>query len=233
MVAKREQLAADAQGFVSTLTQGLQSFLQNSSYAGEPCTIALTDRAAHLPGLESRLRAAGFTRLLRLPRGAAACGAACLGAKRMSVPSDLAEVSVETSVPLAETRQQVAQKWDARLQKNKEPGVHVAPTHAILDGIGHAIGRGSRFTIGLSERGADVALPASFAATDDCAVPLIHDAGGLWFVDPPSGRATNGHNAPPARTIIQAGDRLTVRCGNAAAEILFAHCPTTNGTRMD
>ena len=230
MMAKREQLAADAQAFVLSLVNGLQSFVRNSPHGSEPCTIALTDRVAPLPGLETRLRNAGFSRLLRLPRGAAACGAARIGATRMEVPADLADVPLETAVPLADTRRLVSAKWDARLQKNRDSGPRLAPTHAILGGIGHVIGRNPRFTIGLPEFGADVPLPDVFTAADDCTVPLVQEGGRLWFVD---AAPANGAESPGPRTAIDAGDRLTVRCGSATAEILFAHCPNANGSRMD
>jgi hypothetical protein len=233
MVAKRDQLAVDSNAFVTSLTQGLQSFIRNSPHATEHCTIALTDRTAQLPGLEARLRTAGFTRLLRLPRGAAAAGAARIGASRMKVADDLADVPVETAVPLSEVRRLVALQWEARLQKKRDGGARVTPTHAILDGMGHVIGRSPRFTIGIAEVDADVPLPQAFSAASDCAVPLVHENGRLWFIDTVSARTHNGSETPAARTPIDAGDRLTVRCGNSTAEILFAHCPSANGARMD
>lgn len=227
MVAKREQLAADAHAFVQTLAQGVQSFIRNSPHASEPCTLALSERTSHLPGIESRLRAAGFNRIVRLPAGAAACGAARIGASRLAVPSDLADVPLETAVPLADIRRAATNAWAARIQKRRQAGTPLAPTHAILDGIGHAIGAKPRFTIGLSSLGADLPLPDSFNTIEDCSVPLVHDDGRLWFVDTAaSAQGANGH-AP--RTAVEAGDRITVRCGNAAAEILFAHCPAANG----
>lgn len=233
MVAKREQLAADAAAFVNGLVLGLQAFLSRSPHDTDPCTIALTERAAHLPGLEARLRAAGFARLLRLPRGAAACGAARIGATRLVVPDDLADVPVETAVPLTDTRRIVTTQWDARLQKNRDPGPRVAPTHAILGGMGHALARHPRFTIGLAELGADLPLPDAFSAAGDCAVPLVHEGGRLWFLDTAPGRGQNGADSPAARTPVEAGDRLMIRCGAASAEILFAHCPAANGARLD
>ncbi|MGH7947277.1 MAG: hypothetical protein ACREH8_17655 [Opitutaceae bacterium] len=233
MIAKREQLTADAHAFALALVQGLQSFIRNSPHSAEPCTIALTDRAAQLPGLETRLRAAGFMRQLRLPRGAAACGAARIGDSRMHVPSDLADVPLEVAVPLADTRRLAAVQWEARLQKNRDGGPRVSPTHAILGGMGHVIGRTPRFTIGPAELGADVSLPESFGAANDCAVALVHESGRLWFIDTVPARSANGADASSGRTAIEAGDRLTVRCGNSTAEILFAHCPAANGTRMD
>ena len=233
MTAKREQLAADTGAFVTTLVQSLQGFLSRSAYDTDPCTIALTERATHLPGLESKLRAAGFSRLLRLPRGTAACGAARIGASRLSVPADLADVPVETAVPLADTRRLVSTQWDARLLKNRDAGARLAPTHAILGGIGHALARHPRFTIGLAELGADLPLPDGFSAASDCAVPLLHEGGRLWFVDTTPGRAANGADHPAGRTPVESGDRLTIRCGSVSAEVLFAHCPVANGARLD
>ena len=230
MIAKREQLTTDAHAFASALTHSVQSFIRNSPHASEPCTIALTDRTSHVPGLEARLRAAGFSRLLRLPRGAAACGAARIGA-RLTVPTDISDVTVEKSAPLSEARRSSSTQWEARLQKNRQATSRVAPTHAIIDGIGHVIGTKPRFVIGLAELGADVPLPEAFSTADDCTVPLIHDQGRLWFVDSAPARADTPANPSAARTPIDAGDRLTMRCGNVAAEILFAHCPGSNGHR--
>ena len=64
--------------------------------------------------------------------------------------------------------------------------------------------------------------------------PLVREGGRLWFVDTTAGRDTAGATTPalPARTAVDAGDRITIRCGNASAEVLFAHC-TSNGSRHD
>ena len=231
MLAKREQLATDAQAFVSTLVQGVQMFLHQSPVPSEPCTIALTDRAGRLPGFESRLRTAGFHRILRLAPGAAACGAARIGESRLKpAPSDLADVPVETAVPIALAHRSTAAAWDARLQKLRQQGApRPSPTHVILDGIGHAIGSAGRFTIGVGGLGADLALPDTFNGADDCAIPLVREAGRLWFVDMAVRSA--GGNVPAARTPVEAGDRLTIRCGNASADVLFAHFNAANGAR--
>lgn len=228
MIAKREQMAADVNAFAAGLVQSVQSFIRNSPHGAEPCTIALTDRTAHVPGLEARLRAAGFARLLRLPHGAAAVGAAHLAGDRLQVPADIADVPVERGVPLAAARRSIATRWEARIQKSRQHAARLAPTHAILDGLGHALGTGPRFAIGLTDLGADLPLPDAFSVAEDCIVPLLHEQGRLWFVDPAPPRE-GAPAAAPARTAIDAGDRLTIRCGNAAAEILFAHCAAANG----
>lgn len=230
MLAKREQLASDAQSFVNTLIQGLQTFIRNSPHAAEPCTVALSARTARLPGVETRLRAAGFSRILRLADGAAACGAARLGESRLQVPTDLADVPVETTVPLALARRSAVSSWEARLQKMRQNGPRPLPTHVILDGIGHALGGAPRFTIGAAGAGTDLALPESFNGADDCAVPLVRENGRLWFVDTTVARDTGQAATQPARTAVEAGDRLTIRCGPASADVLFAHC-TANGSR--
>lgn len=230
MLAKREQLAADAQAFVATLVQGLQTFLHQSPHASDPCTIALTDRTAQVPGLEARLRAAGYHRILRLARGAAACGAARIGESRQKPTADLADVPVDTAVPVALARRSVAATWEARLQKLRHTtGPRPLPTHAVLDGIGHSIPAGARFTIGVSSLGSDVALPASFDSADDCTIPLLREGGRLWFIDHAVRQPGATGTAP--RTPVEAGDRLTVHCGGHAAEVLFAHCNGAHGAR--
>ncbi|MBL9186250.1 MAG: hypothetical protein JNK23_02110 [Opitutaceae bacterium] len=228
MLAKRDQLTADAQGFVATLVQGLQSFLHHSPHASEPCTIALTDRAAIVPGLEERLRTAGFHRILKLAAAAAACGAARLGESRHEPAADLADVPVETAVPVALARRTAAAPWEAHLQKLRTAGApRLQPTHAVLDGIGQPITSGARFTIGLGSLGADLALPAAFEIADDCSIPLTREGGRLWFVD----HAARASATTVARTPVEAGDRIMVQCGGAAAEILFAHCNGVGGGR--
>lgn len=233
MLAKRDQLAADAQAFVTTLVSGLQAFLHQSPHASEPCTLALTDRTARVPGLEARLRAAGYHRILHLAAGAAACGAARIGESRHRPAADLADVPVDTAVPVALARRTAAAPWEARLQKLRANGAtRPLPTHAVLDGIGHAITPGPRFTIGASSLGADVALPAAFEVADDCAIPIVRDGGRLWFVDH-AAQPAGVPAAPAARTAVEAGDRIMVRCGAASAEILFAHCNGIGGRAHD
>ena len=80
MNAKREQLAVDAPAAAAAIAQGLQDLLARQPGApATPGTVALTDRAARIPGLEARLRAVTPARVLRLPGHAAAVGAALLG----------------------------------------------------------------------------------------------------------------------------------------------------------
>ena len=226
MLAKREQLVADAQTFAQTLAQSVQTFVHNSPHASEPCTVALTERTGHVPGLEARLRAVGLHRIIRLPVGAAACGAARLGTARLSVPPDIGDVAVQSHVPLDLVRRAATAAWEARLQKLRTNGPRPAPTHIIVDGIGHAIA-GGRFTIGTASTGVDVPLPETFNAVDPCRIPLLREGGRVWFLDDQAGTAPSN---PAARTAIEAGDRLLIRCGPAATDVLFAHCNSTNGS---
>lgn len=221
MVAKHEHLAAGAQGFAATLVQGLQTFVDQTTHAPGLCTVALSARTASLPGLESKLRSAGFARLLRLPAGAAAAGAARIGASRLSVPADIADIPVEVSVPLSETRRIATTSWEVRLKKSHHIDPRPAPSHAILDGLGSGIGSNGHFTIGTTGAHIDLVLPDDFNAAGDCTVSLEREGGRLWFVD----AAPTADGTPAPRVPVEAGDRLTIRCGPAAAEVLFAHCP--------
>ena len=148
----------------------------------------------------------------------------------MQLPADLGDVPVETAVPIDLARRSTAAEWEARLQKLRQPPPNLpSPTHVILDGVGTALGTASRFTIGLPGIGADIALPESFNAADDCTVPLIRDGGRLWFVD--TALRSSGGTVPAisARTAIDTGDRLTIRCGTSSVEFIFAHCGSGNG----
>ncbi len=225
MLAKREQLAADTQTFATNLVQGLQSFVEHTAHAPALCTVALTSRAGRLPGLAPRLRGAGFMRLLQLPHGAAAAGAARIGASRLHVPGEVTDVPLETSAPLSETRRTAASAWETRLHKSPHSDVRPAPTHAIVEGLGHPIAGTGQFVIGAASARADLLLPDAFSTAGDCAVPLLREGGRLWFVD---AAPTEAAAAAP-RVAVEAGDRLTIRCGPAAVEVLFAHCPGANG----
>lgn len=231
MLVKQEQLAGDAQGFVQGVLQSVQAFVQNAGYAPASCTIALTDRATWLPGLENRLRAAGFRRLLRLPRGAAARGAARIGAGRLQVPADMADVPVETAVPSSDARRAVQTPWEARLQKPHLPEPRQLPTHAVLDGVGQPIGDNGSFAIGPAALRANLILPDAFHSAQNCLVTLVREEGRLWFEEFGVAQTNGGSAESLPRTPVEAGDRLTIRCGTASAEILFVHCREAAGTR--
>ncbi len=222
MTATHEQLVADAMAFAGMLLHGVQALVHKMPDHAESVTVALTTRAACVPGLESRLRAAGFRRLLRLPGGAAASGAALAAASRLPV-QDLSEIPVEISVPLAEVKRATGTPWEAHLQKARSTGPRPQPTHVIIEGIGHGLGGNGSLTIGSVSACADLALPESFNTAGDCLVQLQREAGRLWFVDSTSAPA---HSAATrqTRTALETGDRLVVRCGSAAADLFFVHC---------
>lgn len=217
MAANREQLATDAAAFVQSLQQGVQALAQTSGVRAEQCTIALTARAVALPGVVARLRAAGLGRILRLPVGAAAAGAATVAAE-WPVPGDLADVAVVRHVPLDLTKRARPAQWEARLVKAPRPAAQPRPTHVVCEGVGHGINGGSAYSIGSSHAKPDCVLPEEFdRAGDSCLIRLEREGDQFWLLEPREGE-------PPMRTAIESGDRLTVRCGAAEAELLFVHC---------
>ena len=218
MTATHEQLVVDAMNIAGMLVQGVQTLAHKIPEHAGPVTVALTTRAACVPGLESRLRAGGFMRLLRLPDGAAAAGAALAGATRLQV-QDLSEIPVEIGVPLAEVQRATGAPWEAHLHKTKSAGSHPQPTHVIIDGVGHVLGGNGGFTIGSVSACANLSLPEAFNSAGECLVQLQREGGRLWFVD------TAAANVRQTRTALEAGDRLIIRSGTAVADLLFAHCP--------
>ena len=223
LLAKHEQLTSDANAFVATLVHGVQSFVAQASLAPGLCTVALSARSASVPGLEAKLRAVGFSRQIQLPAGAAAAGAARIGMNRLAVSSDLSDVAVEIAMPLADTRRTATRAWELRFQKARHSESRPAPTHAIIEGLGHALGSGPRFTIGAANARPDLTLPASFCG-DDCLISLVREAGRLWFIDPTI--VHSGEVMP--RVPVETGDRLSLKTGAVSTEVLFAHCPAAH-----
>jgi len=223
MIAKRDQLVGDAQAFVHALVQNVQAFERNTPHCAMGCTIALMDRAAQLPGLEARLRAAGYPTIIRLAPGAAASGAAHIGASRKNPPPALSEVPVETALPLTFARLNAGTSWEARLHKVRASGdPRPSPTHVILEGIGHPLAPLGRSVIGTAQANVDVPLPDPFNQTEGLAIQLVREGPRLWLI---SNQTTpiDGANSG-GRTLIEAGDRLALQTRSALAELLFVAC---------
>lgn len=217
MPVTRAQLAGDLLGFDQTLAQNVAGAAHDHGLSPGRCVVSLTDRAARLDGLEARLRSAGFSHILRLRPGAAALGAAAFAADWPEV-ADLTEVPVETTVPLTLPSAHEL-PVEAALVRPASLGGRPAPTHLILDGIGHAIGEAG-LTIGTrhAHSEVDVALPEGFDAVGDYVARVLRDGPHLRLELP----ATE-----PA--VLAAGDRLTLQGGGRFAEMLFAYCPGANG----
>ncbi|HYC69988.1 MAG TPA: hypothetical protein VEB66_02200 [Opitutaceae bacterium] len=218
LTATREQLAADTAAFTQAIVAGAQALLPRVGGRVEPCTVALSERTALLPGIAARFRAAGLPRVLRLPSGAAATGAARLAAQR-PVAADLSEIPVDTVAPQVAERAGRKADLSLRVLKGRSSGDGVPPpTHAICEGLGHVLNGHASFTIGVRGTGVDLPLPEDFiAAGSNCRVRLERDAGRWWLLDEDQTDAAG-------RTAMEAGDRLVLRCGDAESEVLFAHC---------
>lgn len=218
LIATRDQLEADLVAFNQSVLQGAQAILQKSAGRAPRCTVALTARAGLLAGLPMALHTAGITRVLHLPPGAAACGAARLGATR-DVPAGIDDVPVETTAPAELLPQQSAERLVVRFIKAKRPSLARRPTHALCEGLGHVLDGQKVFTIGPAALSPDLTLPEEFDAIGPGGQLLLEQADGLWWL-PPS-LATQLHE----RTLVEAGDRLTIHHGLHETEVLFAYCP--------
>jgi len=224
MHVKREILIGDSNAFVESLAQSLLKFIQAEGLSPALCVVALTERSGWLQQLEPRLRGAGFVRFIRLPPGAAAAGAANIGAVRMAVPKDIGDVPVVTSVPSELSSNRVAHHWEVHLQKARAAAApRPRPTHAVIEGVGVPLIDRDPFKIGAQGLAASLPLPDSFNQATDCSVVLRHEGQQWWFTDPAP--ADNGQHP---RIELGSGDRLVFQCGTHTAEVLFAHCSLTS-----
>ncbi len=216
MAVTRAQLESDLLGFDQTIVQGVSTVAQEASVAPSRCVLALSDRAGRLDGLKPRLRDAGFTRVFTLRPGAAALGAAALAGDFSDV-ADLADVPVDLTAPLHHATGH-DRPVESVLHRPAETAERPAPSHVIVDGIGHAIG-GAGLTLGTRHAlsGVDVPLPEAFDAVGDYVVRVVRDRTGLRLELP-------GGDAGDASSPLCAGDRLALRSGTLSAEVLFAHC---------
>lgn len=217
MPAKREQLIADAQGFTSELVQGVREFIQHAPTGRVPCTLALTASAALVPGLESALAGAGFSRQLRLPPGAAAIGAARIAAAKLKPLADVADAPLLTAIDLTLARTAKTAAWDVQLHRLRQ-GAGLTPTHAIIDGVGHSLAGTGRFVIGHAAPGVDLTLPDSSRSAGTPTITLLRETGMLRLLEKPT-------DQPSAAVPLHAGDQLVIRRGDdAPVVVLFARC---------
>lgn len=216
MSATRAQLESDLLGFDQAIVNGTTAVAQDAGIAPSRCVVSLSDRAARLDGLRMRLRDAGFTRIFALRPGAAAIGAATL-AQDWPAVSDLSDVQVDLAVPLHHVLGH-DRPVESVLHRTAESTERPSPSHVIIDGIGHVIGSGG-LTLGTRHAlsGVDVALPESFDAVGDYVVRIVRDSSGLRLELP-------GGSPNETATLVGSGDRLALRSGAVAAEVLFAHC---------
>jgi hypothetical protein len=212
MNAKREQLAADAPTAAAAIAQGLQDLLARRNGGPAPGTVALTDRAARIPGLEARLRAVTPARLVRLPPHAAAVGAAQLGRTAAPAPIDLAEVPLWTEVNLADVTPIPAGTWRLRVARTGAGDAENSPTHLVLAGLAHALPRQRGFTFGPPSANPDLPLPLPAGSP---AWTLVQE-GGHW-------RLAAGDSGEPSAALT-AGDRLVLGLGNEKTELLLVRC---------
>jgi hypothetical protein len=223
---KRDSLGADAQAFTEALLKSILAFAEENHLRPGLCAIALSERASRVPLLEGRLRAAGFVRILHLPPGAAAAGAAQLAGALFTTRADLADVPVVTAVPAEFAARRVSAPWDVHVQKARvTPLPHPPPTHLVLEGVGLSLAGRERVTIGTQGQGATLPLPESFNPATSCCI-VLERAAGHWQLEDPAPAEAAGERR--ARIDVATGDRLVFRTGNHTVDVLLAHCPAAN-----
>lgn len=222
LVATRDQLAADLAAFNQALLQGAQAILKKSTGRASRCSVALTARADLLPGFAGVLHAAGVSRIIHLPPGAAACGAARFGSDR-EVSASVDDVPVESAVAAGLLPRPSAERLVVRLIKARRTGLARRPTHALSDGLGHPLDGQKVFSIGPATLSPDLTLPEEFDGIGPAGQILLEQLDGLWWL--PASHLTQ----LAERALIEPGDRLTIHHGTHETEVLFAYCPDGGG----
>jgi hypothetical protein len=212
MNVKREQLAADAPTAAAAMAQGLLDLLGRRNGGPAPGTVALTDRAAGIPGLEARLRAITPARLVRLPPHAAAVGAALLGHPVTHAPADLAEVPVWSEIDLAAVVPIAAGAWRLSVARTGSGDPESSPSHLVVAGLAHPLPRQRRVTFGPASADPDLPLPLPAGSP----IWTLVQEGGRWRL------ASAGGGEPSAP--LAAGDRLELALGDERTELLLVRC---------
>ena len=179
-------------------------------------TVALSSRVSMLPRIEEALTSRGFARIVRLPEGAAARGAARF-AHAMNVCDDVAEVPMVSQVILSGGAAAGDGPGDVSgVTISRTPAAQpvpgLMPSHLVIDGLAYPLpALPEKINGGMN--GSGPLLPG-MAAIGDAEVRLERRAG-EWVV------ATAG----PAGEAVQVspGDRVTLRSpAGGEVELLFA-----------
>jgi hypothetical protein len=125
---QRDQFILAAEAWYTQLVE----LVQGSRPAGEPATLALSARAAALPGLRERLAALPGLEVAVLPEVAAAAGAA----------RHAAGAADEASAPALLIALPRSHAAAPEVRKPAPHGAGPGPTHVLLAGRAHALGAG-------------------------------------------------------------------------------------------
>lgn len=201
---RRDQFALAAEAWYAQLAE----LVESGRRAGESATLALSARAALLPGLAARL-AAGDLEAVALPDIAAAAAAAARADDiGPAEPATLA-VALARSLPIAAVAA-------------KRPGRRVAvrPTHVILAGRAHAIDERPLVLGTGSGLGRHVTLDGQTAGISRAHCTLVREPEGVVLKDHSRhGTFVNGERAEGATTLA-AGDRLRLGTPGIVLELV-------------
>ncbi len=199
---RREQFALAAEAWFAQLAE----LVQGGHRADEPATLALSARAAMLPGLAERLRNLPGIELVVLPEAAGAAAAAA----RVEELGPAEPPALVTA--LARTRPAAAGEARRRAE--------VAATHVILEGRAHPIVE-EPLVVGLAEGpGRRIVLAGAGAGISRMHCSLLR-VGGLALVRDHSryGTFVNGERVD-GESELGAGDRLRVGTPGVVLELV-------------
>lgn len=201
---RRDQFAFAAEAYYTQLLD----LVQAARRAGEPATLALSSRAAALPGLAARCAAMPEVEVVVLAEGAAALSAL---EHRERVASSAAPELV-TALPRAAPPRRDATRGGAR----QGP----APTHVVFGGKAHALG-GDPLCIGRAPGGVrTLVIGGSPAGISRRHCQILADGSGVRVVDQSRhGTWLNGARIA-GEAPLAAGDRLRLGTPGVVLELV-------------
>ena len=203
---RREQFVLAAEAYYTQLVD----LVQAARRAGDAVTLALSARAAALPGLADRCAALDDVAMAVLPEGAAASGA-------LAAADEVTAAGVTALVTQLRRARPATSAARATLQPRG-----AAPTHVVHDGRAHAITE-EPLTLGRTAAGTRslaLAGPAAGVSAEHCV--LVRNKGAVVVQDRSRyGTFVNGERVAGSAALA-AGDRLRIGTPGVVLELVAA-----------
>ena len=203
----REVLLRDLRPLEEGWADAAAKFLRDAQVDPSEVLTVFSNRTRILPALADAFEAHGLRRVLRLPPGAAARGAATLAAER-PVSTDLGSVPIVHRVP---ARTQLEPHLEVVHLRSESTAASPAPTHLVVDGLAYPLTSLPEM-LHAQPNGVPSPIPAlRRLGTLDL---RLHRDGPRWSLTP--------SDSPTGAIPLATGDRIHLRARGQQVELLLA-----------
>ena len=230
MAVSRDMLSRFLDGKTSRLAQLVVKAAGEPGRSGGLCLLVLSERARRIPGLKEKLEVTGQFQLLSLPEGAAAVGAARFG-QEAPVVKDLADTPLFNNIPLVKTSRNSQSGGPAPEQSRTDSGAtsdktSQKPTHIVLAGVAHPLVLEDEFLIGTSlpDGGKGLSIPREHSGIADLHCRIRNVEGRAKLETQNSDNTYLNQQPVKGKTLIKAGDVLTLGTGKNRLNLMFIYC---------